>query len=71
MRVMKLKELREAKGVSQVQVANSLLIYQQRYQRYEEGNREPSIGMLIKLADYFEVSVDYLIGHDMKGSKHG
>jgi transcriptional regulator with XRE-family HTH domain len=61
---MKLKELREAKGLTQKQVAEDLSIQQQTYQRYERGRREPRIDMLIKLADCFDVSVDYLIRHE-------
>lgn len=60
---MRLKELRKAKGLTQHQLANELGISQQAYARYEKGDREPKISTLIKLADYFDVSVDYLIGH--------
>lgn len=67
---MRLKELREAKGLSQTQLANELGISQQAYARYEKGDRKPKISTLIKLADYFDVSVDYLIGHE-KTSNHG
>ena len=61
---MRLKELRKAKGLTQKQVAKDLSIHQQAYQRHERGRREPRIYMLIKLADCFDVSVDYLIGHE-------
>ncbi|WP_258088149.1 helix-turn-helix domain-containing protein [Weissella fangxianensis] len=60
----RLKELRKAKGLTQHQLANELGISQQSYARYEKGDREPNIATLIKLADYFDVSVDYLIGHE-------
>ena len=60
---MRLKELRKARGLTQKKIADELSIYQQLYQRYEVGEREPRIDMLIKLADYFDVSVDYLIEH--------
>ncbi|MDF8373622.1 helix-turn-helix domain-containing protein [Weissella paramesenteroides] len=61
---MRLKELREAKGLSQRQLANELGMVHQTYSNYERGEREPRIDVLIKLADYFDVSVDYLIGHE-------
>ena len=61
---MRLKELREEKGLTQKQAAKYLSMQQQTYQRYERGRREPRIDMLIKLADYFDVSVDYLVGHE-------
>ena len=61
---MRLKELRKARGLTPKKTADELSIYQQLYQRYEVGEREPRIDMLIKLDDYFDVSVDYLIGHE-------
>ncbi|WEA52270.1 helix-turn-helix transcriptional regulator [Weissella paramesenteroides] len=67
---MRLKELREAKGLSQRQLANELGMVRQAYSNYERGEREPRIDVLIKLADYFDVSVDYLIGHE-KTSNQG
>lgn len=66
---MRLKKLRKAKGLSQTQLANELGMIQQTYSNYENEKREPNIATLIKLADYFDVSVDYLIGHE-KTSNH-
>lgn len=60
---MRLKEIRIEKGLSQKAVANSLECSPTVYSRYETGERQPSIEMLIKLSEFFEVSVDYLIGH--------
>ncbi|APS41288.1 hypothetical protein FOL01_0429 [Weissella jogaejeotgali] len=60
---MRLKELRKAKGLQPQEAAKKLGIKQQTYQRYELGTREPRIDVLIKLADYYDVSVDYLIEH--------
>lgn len=59
---MKLKELREEKNLSQKEIAKYLNIAQNTYSRYETGEREPSIEMLKKLAKYYRVSVDYIIG---------
>ena len=61
---MRLKELREAKGLSQRKLANELGMLHQTYSNYENEKREPNIATLIKLADYFDVSVDYLIEHE-------
>ena len=66
---MRLKKLRKAKGLSQTQLANELGMIKQTYSNYENEKREPNIATLIKLADYFDVSVDYLIGHE-KTSNH-
>ena len=59
---MRLKELRKKKGFSQLRLATDLHTTQNTISRYETGEREPGIDELIKIADYFNVSVDYLIG---------
>ena len=59
---MRLKELRKKKGISQLRLAIELNTTQNTISRYETGEREPGIDELIKIADYFHVSVDYLIG---------
>ena len=61
---MKLKELRKQKGFSQDEVANALEITLRTYQNYEYGQREPSIEMIFKLADFFGVTTDYLLGRE-------
>ncbi len=58
-----LKKLREEKGVSQKQLADVVSVSQQSINKYENHNIEPDIDTLIKMADYFETSVDYIIGH--------
>lgn len=58
----KLKELRIEKGISQKIVSDALGITQRAYSHYEMGDREPSITMIIKLCDFFDVPADYLIG---------
>ena len=63
---MRLKELREQKGVKQQDVAEMIGYSVVTYARYEKGQREPDYQTLKKLANYFGVSVDYLIGHDEK-----
>lgn len=58
---MRLKELRKAKGMSQVRLAMELNTTQNTISRYENGEREPGIKELIAIADYFNISVDYLL----------
>jgi len=58
----RLKELRKDKGVTQKAMAEFLGMVEQAYQMYEYGKREPNHETTIKLADFFEVSVDYLLG---------
>lgn len=58
---MRLKELRKSKGISQIRLAMELNTSQNTISRYETGEREPGIAELIKIADYFDISVDYLL----------
>lgn len=58
---MRLKELREKKGISQLKLAMDLSMNQNSISRYENGVRQADYLTLIKLANYFDVSVDYLL----------
>lgn len=57
-----LKAIRGTKGVTQKEAADALGISPNTYKNYEQGMREPNNEMLCKLADYFQVSTDYLLG---------
>lgn len=58
----RLKQLRIEKGLSQKELAQKIVISDRNYQRYEYGEREPIASILIKLADIYNVSLDYLVG---------
>ncbi len=58
----RLKQLREQRGLSQKDLADFLGMTRQAVAYYESGKREPNINTIIKLADYFSVSADYLLG---------
>ena len=58
-----LKLLRRESGISQQKLADSIGMSQQSINQYENHDTEPDILTLCKLADFFETSVDYLIGH--------
>ena len=58
----RLKQIRNEHGKKQREVAEYLGIKLRSYQAYEGGTREPSIDMLIAIADFLEVSIDYLVG---------
>lgn len=62
MRMFRLKELREKRGMSQVRLAIELDLNQNTISRYESGAREADYRTLIAIADYFDVSLDYLLG---------
>lgn len=58
-----LKKLREEAGISQKQLAECIGVSQQSINKYENHNIEPDIQTMIRIADLFNTSVDYLIGH--------
>lgn len=57
-----LKELRSKNNVTQVQLAKEIKITDRACRRYEAGENEPTMSVLIAIADYFDVSLDYLVG---------
>lgn len=57
----KLQKLRKNKGLTQKNISIALGISERAYQGYELKDSAPSLKMLIKLADYFNVSIDYLL----------
>lgn len=59
-----LKPLREAASKSQKVVAAELGLDYKRYNHYETGRSEPDLATLILLADYYGVTIDYLLGHE-------
>ena len=57
-----LKLLRSAAGISQKTLADSIGVSQQSINKYENHNIEPDVATLSRLADYFQVSIDFLVG---------
>lgn len=60
---MRLKLLRKQKHMSQLSLAMKLNTTQMSISRYETGKREPDLKTLILIADFFDVSIDYLLEH--------
>ena len=60
----RMKELRLEKKMKQVEVANAIGISTTAYCNYESGNRDPQTATLVKLAQLYHVSADYLLGLD-------
>lgn len=57
----RLRELRKQKGYTQQKVAMDLSLTQNSVSRYEKGSREADYELLIRFADYYNVSIDYLL----------
>ena len=64
--IERLKQLRHSHGITQEQLAKAIGASGRGIQHYELGTRKPSGEMLIALADYFDVSLDYLTGRSDK-----
>ena len=66
MPILKIKELRENHGMTQMQVAQKLDIPLSTYRSYETGVREPGVNMLITLSELYGVTTDYLLNYSQK-----
>ena len=58
----KIKTLRTARGINQIELAKSLGVTKQCVSNWENDNIQPSVEMLIKIASFFMVTTDYLLG---------
>lgn len=67
---MRIRELRKARRITQLKMALDLDMSQNTISRYESGEREPGITELIRIADYFRVSIDYLVGRTDDPAMH-
>jgi transcriptional regulator with XRE-family HTH domain len=59
---LRIRDLREDADLTQTQVAQMLLCDQSLYSKYERGERELPLSRAIQLADFYHVSLDYLVG---------
>ena len=66
----RIKELRTSQNLTQKQIAEHLQVQPVTFQRFEYGDRRPSIDTLVSLADYFDVSLDYLVGRSDDPNRH-
>ncbi len=62
----RIKELRISHSLNQVEFAKELSVAKQTVSNWENNNIQPSIDMLVKIADFFNVSTDYLLNRDSK-----
>ena len=59
---MRLRDIREDLDITQMEIANYLHIKQNTYSQYENGLRQIPIDLLIELSEFYNTSVDYLLG---------
>jgi transcriptional regulator with XRE-family HTH domain len=62
----RLSQLQNEKNFLKKDIAKSIGVTYRHYQRYENGEAEPTLNVIIKLANYFGVSIDYLVGRIQK-----
>ena len=62
----RIKYLRQSAGINQVQLAEKLGVTKQSISNWENDNILPSIDMLVKIADFFAVTTDYLLGRSIQ-----
>lgn len=65
-----LRSIRKERGFTQKQVAQNTGITERNYQLYESGSQKPGFDTLLALADYFDVSLDYLVGRSDDPQRH-
>ena len=66
---LRIKDLREDNDLTQKQICAYLICDQSLYSKYERGEREIPLNLIIKLADYYKVSLDYIVGRSDKKEK--
>ena len=66
-RILKLKK---EKNLLQKDIAENISVSLRSYQDYEYGKMEPKMSNLVALADYFDVSLDYLVGRSDDPTRH-
>ena len=62
MEIKRMRDLREDHDQTQQTIASELNMHRSVYRRYENGERETPAWVVVKLADYYQVSTDYLLG---------
>ena len=66
----RLTNIRRSKGFTQKQVADGIGISEVGLQNYENGRRKPAFDVFIALADFYDVSLDYLVGRSDDPARH-
>lgn len=67
---MRIRSLREDMDLTQKEIADFLHIKQNTYSQYENGHRQVPIDVLVKLARYYNTSIDYLVGETDKRERY-
>lgn len=63
-------ELKTSRNILQKDIAAGINLSLRAYQRYEKEEQQPTLPVLVRLADYFDVSLDYLVGRSDDPTRH-
>lgn len=63
-------QLKTERKLLQKDIASSIGLSLRAYQYYEKGQKEPTLSVLLRLADYFDISLDYLVGRSDDPTRH-
>lgn len=63
-------QIKTEKKLMQKDIAAGIGVHVRTYQYYEKNQKEPTLSVLIALADYFDVSLDYLVGRSDDPTRH-
>jgi len=66
----RIAEIRQERNILQKDIAKAIGISLRQYQRYEKSEQQPTLSIINKLADYFNVSTDYLLGRSDNPERH-
>lgn len=67
---LRIRDLREDRDLTQKQIADMLMCDQSLYSKYERGEREIPLVLVLKLADFYNTSVDYIVGRTDDPKRH-
>lgn len=67
---LRIRDLREDSDLTQKQISAMLMCDQSLYSKYERGEREISLNLMIKLADFYDTSIDFLVGRTDNPKKY-
>lgn len=67
---LRIRDLREDRDLTQKQISSMLMCDQSLYSKYERGEREIPLALIIKLADFYNTSIDYIVGRSNNPNRY-
>ena len=67
---LRIRDMREDRDLTQKQISEYLMCDQSLYSKYERGEREIPLNLIIKLADFYNVNIDYIVGRSSVSKRY-